>query len=277
MAVDLAWLATEFPDLDSFKPAGVGGQKEVFLVRVKSSGQPAVLKLFHVSADPERALREIQAVGDLGMCRVPRIHSSGRAQSVVGTHIWFIEQFVDGRTLEAILLGGPQALPLVRRWAEQIFETLISAEAAAIVHRDIKPANIIVDAADDAWLIDFGIARHLGLSSLTPTSAYLGPHSPGYAPPEQFTNSKAEVDTRTDLFALGVVIYECLEGVNPHTLGATTQDEVYQRMLTSDLPRLSAGAHASTALADLVQSLTRRRKTMRPASAREALEWLRES
>ena len=170
----------------------------------------------------------------------------------------------------------PSSLDL-RRWADQILETLVAAGAVGVVHRDIKPANVIIDSACDAWLIDFGIARHLGLLSVTPTSAFMGPHSPGYAPPEQFANSKLDIDSRADLFALGVTLYESLEGTNPYMAGAASVDEVLTRVASMDLPRVTARDGVSSGLADLIQSMTRRPLSQRPASAAEALEWLRES
>ena len=143
------------------------------------------------------------------------------------------------------------------------------------MHRDIKPVNIIVDTSGDAWLLDFGIARHLGMLSVTSTSAFMGPHTPGYAPPEQFTNSKREIDTRADLFALGVVLYECIEGSNPFIDGATGAAEVLTRVASTDLPRVTVRPGVSPAFADLVQSMTRRPLSQRPTSARDALDWLR--
>ncbi|MDY0340551.1 MAG: serine/threonine-protein kinase [Coriobacteriia bacterium] len=276
MAVEPAWLATEFSHLTDIQALDAGGQKEVFAAR-NVAGDRVVLKLFHATADPERAVRELNAVAGLKGSRVPEILEVGRAQSNVGEHIWFVEQFVEGETLQQRLLGGPQAPADVCRWAEEILVTLVAAQGAGIVHRDIKPANVILDTHGDAWLIDFGIARHLGLKSVTPTSWSRGPHSPGYGPPEQFENSKHEIDTRSDLFALGVVLYESIEGVNPYVVGTNSRDVVLDRVASMDLPRASVRAGVSDELADLIQSMTRRARSQRPMTAIDALEWLRES
>jgi serine/threonine-protein kinase len=276
MAVDPAWLAREFPKLGNIESLDAGGQKDVFSART-GDGDRVVLKLFHATANPERAVRELNAVAGLTDSRVPRVLEVGTARSNVGQHIWFIEEFVEGETLRKRLQHGPQSPGDVRRWAEQLLTTLVAAEAAAVVHRDIKPENVILDTKGDAWLIDFGIARHLGLESVTPTSAFRGPHSPGYAPPEQFENSKHEVDTRSDLFALGVVLFECIEGANPYLLGAANADEVLHRVASTDLPRITPQAGVSASFADLIQSMSRRPRSQRPKSASEALEWLRES
>lgn len=277
MAVDPVWLARQFAQLTDFRELGKGGQKEVFSAKDVVTGQTVVLKLFHATADPERAVRELRAVAGLDGNRVPRIVDVGTADSNVGTHVWFLEQFIDGQTLEVLLRAGSPSGARIRAWAEQLLSTLMAAEATGIVHRDIKPANVIIDGSDDAWLIDFGIARHLGLESVTPTSAPIGPHSPGYAPPEQFANSKQEVDVRTDLFALGVTLFECMEGRNPYLEGAVSPNEVLQRVASTDLPAAAVRDSMSAEFVDLIQSMTRRRKSQRPASASEALDWLQDS
>lgn len=277
MSVDPNWLAAEFKNLRDIKAIGLGGQKEVFSARDAGSGDLVVLKIFHASADPERALRELTAAAGFDGHRVPKVIGSGTATSNVGDHIWFVEEFVEGRTLTEVISAGVVDPADLRRWADQVLETLVAAEAAGVVHRDIKPANVIIDSSGDAWLIDFGIARHLGLLSVTPTSAFMGPHSPGYAPPEQFVYSKREIDTRADLFALGVTMYECLEGHNPYTQHALNRDEILTRVTSTDLPPVTMRDGISLSLVDLVQSMTRRPISQRPASAVEALEWLRES
>lgn len=277
MSIDLSWLAREFGGLRDFQRLGAGGQKEVFLAFDASSGERVVLKVFHQAADPERALRELSAVDGLDGHRVPRVLSSGVATSGVGDHTWFVEQFIEGATLADVLAGGIPDPSDVRRWAEQILATLVVAESIGVVHRDIKPANVIIDPTGDAWLIDFGIARHLGLLSVTSTSALMGPHTAGYAPPEQFGNSKHVVGARADLFALGVTMFECLEGQNPYLVGASSRDEILDRVASGDLPRVGVRAGVSPQLADLVQAMTRRALSQRPRSAAEALEWLREA
>jgi serine/threonine-protein kinase len=275
VVVDLAWLQAEFRQLENLTDLSSGGQKQVFSARRRGSGESVVLKLFHATANPGRAVRELQAVRDLRGQRVPRILDVGTAISNVGDHIYFIEQFVEGETLREITRPGVPDPPDVLKWAEQILTTLAAAEAASIVHRDIKPANVMIDPSGDAWLIDFGIVRYLGLDSFTPTAALVGPHSPGYAPPEQFLNAKREVDPHADLFALGVVLFESLEGHNPYVAGVTSPQEILIRVASMDMPRISVRPGVSDSVADLVQSMTRRPISQRPRSAADALSWLR--
>src|SRR5690606_10231964 len=102
----------------------------------------------------------------------------------------------------------------VVRLSLHTLETLAAAETANVVHRDVKPGNIISCTDGSFWLIDFGIARHLNLHSLTDSNQLWGKGTPGYAPPEQMRNAKPSIDGRSDLFALGVTIYEAASGAN---------------------------------------------------------------
>ncbi|MEO0376987.1 MAG: serine/threonine-protein kinase, partial [Cyanobacteria bacterium P01_A01_bin.17] len=157
-----------------------------------------------------------------------------------------------------------------------LLEALRSAEQKSIVHRDVKPDNIIIDTDGNAWLIDFGLARHLNLESLTATSDYFGACTPGYAPPEQFRNQKKDIDARADLFALGVTLYECIEGKNPFQDQARDVNEVIRRVEKTSLPALSKAKVGDSGFSDLVQSMTRRWPNHRLKTINEALIWIKE-
>jgi serine/threonine-protein kinase len=162
------------------------------------------------------------------------------------------------------------------RLALHVTETLVSAEAVQIVHRDIKPDNLIVDPDGCYWVIDFGLARHLGLESLTATVAAFGHVTWGYAPLEQCRNIKQEIDARADLFALGVTLYECATGSNPYREGARDALEVLRRVESRALPRLELSFSSGAEFADLVATLAQRQRIHRPQTAREAYEWITE-
>src|SRR5690606_38467780 len=95
----------------------------------------------------------------------------------------------------------------------------------------IKPENIIINNTVGTVLLDFGIARHLDLNSLTHDVALFGPLTPGYAAPEQINNEKRSISARTDLFAWGILMYEMLTGVNPFTQGCATPSEALMKTL----------------------------------------------
>ncbi len=275
MAIDLNWLQTEFPYLQSIQPLDDGGQKSVFTADHPSEGK-IVLKLFHPGANVDRAVREVEAVAAIQSPRVPRILESGTITASTGDMIWFREEFVDGQTLREKLKQGPLTAKEILRIGLHALEALLAAEECRIVHRDIKPENIIIAADGSAWILDFGLARHLDKVSLTATARPWGMGTPGYAPPEQFRNLKPDQDSRTDLFALGVTLFECAEGINPFLDGARDQFEVLHRVENILLPTITRHIDGRNELGQLILSMTRPKLSHRPATVEEALIWMRE-
>lgn len=271
--VDLTWLAHEFPDLTDLKAIATGGQKQVFAACHATEGE-VVVKLMHPGTDPARTERELAAASRVQAPRMPRIFEHGRLTTNTGTIIWFREQRIPGQALSDRIQVGPLSFHELLRLALHVSETLVAAEAVSIVHRDVKPANIIVDPQGEFWLIDFGVARHLDLESLTATAAMGGCGTVGYAPAEQCRNLKPDIDARADLFALGVTLYEAATCCNPHIEGARDQMEVIRRASTQQLPRLAPPL--SEDFADLVVTLTQPNLVHRCQTALEAYEWIRE-
>ena len=267
------WLAQHFPDLQNIQPLATGGQKEVFSATHPTDGD-VVLKIMDPSQDIERTLRELIAVTQVNSARVPAILGQGTVPSPVGDRFWFREKRIAGDTVRAHLASGPFDHTRLLRMGMHVLETLVASENVDIVHRDVKPDNLILDPSDEFWLIDFGLARHLGLDSLTATANAFGHVTWGYAPPEQCRNIKQDIDARADLFALGVTLYECAIGVNPFRDGARDVFEVLNRVETQPLPRLRLNFGAAADFADLVEALTQKRRDHRPATARAALDWM---
>jgi serine/threonine-protein kinase len=273
---DLDWLNANFPDLTDFKSLGQGGQKLVMTAHHKVDGE-VVLKIIHPRTDIETVRREILAVQKIQSPRVPRIMAYGSATTHLGPCVWIREELIKGQTVRQLLVGGPLATTSVLRLGLHMMEALERAEAARIVHRDVKPENIICDLHGTFWLLDFGIARHLVLSSLTATGLPFGKMTLGYAPPEQCRNIKSAIDSRADLFALGVTLHECGTGKNSF-FDPPPRDHIellkrVERWVLSpvDLPILERESFR-----DLVQSMTQKNRVHRPRTVKEALFWLRE-
>lgn len=276
MAINRAWLQQQFSELSSIQPLNDGGQKSVFTAIHPTYGK-IVLKLFHPGTDVQRAIREVEAVSQIQSIRVPRILKIGSKTSPTGDVIWFWEQFIDGETLRQKLAGRTFDPPEVLRLGLHVLEALDIAEKARIVHRDIKPDNIMIGSDGSAWLLDFGLARHLDRDSLTATGPFSGViGTPGYSPPEQFNNLKPDQDARTDLFALGVTLFECVEGVNPFRHNARDPFEMLRRIEQDALPKISRKMDGEGELADLILAMTRRQRNHRPATISEALSWMQE-
>ena len=157
-----------------------------------------------------------------------------------------------------------------------MLDVLAHAERIRIVHRDIKPDNIVMDSNGDFWLLDFGIARHLDMSALTPDMSVFGKFTPGYAPAEQFRNLKDDIDGRADQFALGVTVYEMSTGTNPFIDGAADWLERCKRAEVEPLPRLSLPIKDPEGFANLVDTMTKKRRDQRCPTVAEALLWAQE-
>lgn len=163
---------------------------------------------------------EAQAAGRLMHPNIVAVHEYGEANDLA----WIAMEFVDGRPLSE--LSGQQAcaLPQVLAWMRDLLAALDYSHAHGVVHRDIKPANLLVTRDGRIKVGDFGIAR-IESSTLTQTGAMLG--TPSYMSPEQFRGEA--IDSRSDLFSAGVVLYQLLTGQRPFS-GTTAA--VMQQVLT---------------------------------------------
>lgn len=235
-----------------------------------------VLKLIHPQQSPESTRREILAVNQVQSRRVPKIIAAGQIATPVGNSVWLLEQRVMGPTVREMLHTGPLSTQSLLRLGLHVLETLVSAEAVHIVHRDVKPENVVCDGNCDFWLLDFGIARHLQLQSQTATALPFGKMTMGYAPPEQCRNVKGEIDSRADLFALGVTMYECADGRHPFLHPPASPLEVLHRVESLPLVPLRFSFPAGREFWDLLDAMTKKRRDHRPRSAREAFEWMQE-
>lgn len=278
MNIDPGWLANEFRDLSGLAPLGSGGCKAVYSAIHPVDGD-VVLKIIKPVQDTEDVRREILAVEQVQSPRVPRILAHGVTNNTaLGSCYWLREQRIIGHPVDQYLRqNGPMPPHELFNIGIHVLEALVMAEAANIVHRDVKPANIIRDSSGSYWLLDFGIARHLTLDSLTATSLPFGRCTPGYAPPEQFRNMKPFISARTDLFSLGITLYECATGANPFIEGTRDQQERMRRVAKDPLPSLSLSFPGANLFCDLVSAMTQKRPDQRPTSAGYALEWIRDA
>lgn len=261
-----------FPELTNIEFLVCGGQKHVFSSTHPEYGKLA-LKVFEDGYDIERVQREVRAVNSLRLESCPRIREEGIKKIGEAGFYYFLEEFIEGEGLDKKLKSGNLTIPETIDIAFSLLKIIVDAESKSIVHRDIKPSNIIIDQEGKLWLLDYGIARHIDMDSLTNTSDVMAASTPGYAPIEQFRNRKAQIDSRTDLFAIGVTLYECLTGTNPYRVGAGNFFEILDRVETDRLPKLS-GLTKDGELEELVFTLTQPRQEHRPLNAEEAFNWI---
>ncbi len=260
------------PDIQVLRKFPDSGQKDVFLVNHKELGQ-VIFKL--VKADDKRVEREIQIVTENAFTNVPKILKVISLQDSGNEYMGVFEQYIDGVTLTEKLskksLNIKEGLALLIT----LLDLVCSLEKVGVVHRDIKPDNIICSKDGGYYLIDFGIARHLNQISLTFTQAQVGPHTPGYGAPELFQYRKREIDSRADLFSIGVVLYESLTGVHPFVTGTEIDyNEVWYKTNTT-IPRdIVIEGDKDKQLLLFIQTLMQKHITRRPPSAKKACEWL---
>lgn len=275
---DLAWLQSQFPALMNISPLGAGGQKQVFAADHATEG-PVVLKILHGPGfNIEEIRREVLAVQKVNHPRVPLVYEVGVLTTTLGQHVWFRERRIEGECLRPIIQRGPLPAQDVLRVGLHVLEVLEEVAKAQLVHRDIKPENLIRDASGSYCVIDFGLARHLDLASLTADHAPHGKGTFGYSAPEQMRNDKRAIDGRADLFALGVTMYECATGTNPFTTGVPgwNHAERQRRAENDPLPRCQLGISLASQrdFADMLSAMTQKRRDQRIPSAQEAKSWL---
>ena len=270
--MDIAEIEALFGDLSNVSELKKGGQKTVYSAESAAWG-PVVLKLMKAGT---RIDREILIVKRHGFHGVPRIYKAGDIEGHDEFSKYIIEERVIGKDLKRYLTeaGCPLPTRFVVAMMRALLGTISELEADEIVHRDIKPDNIVVDGNDRFWLLDFGIARDVRAVSLTQTNAMNGPCTPGYAAPEQVLNYQAQIDSRADLYSLGVTAYELLTGTNPfhknvdNPLGAMIQS------VTIDAKTLEIADEPTGQFAQFIKMLMNKNKTFRPPNAKVALEFL---
>ena len=190
------------------------------------------VKIIAGHVDAERARREISALERCDHPNIVRLLGTGLVQYNGREWVFFIEEFLAGGTLTAALESqGPLDLARGRLLAAAISSAIDHLANRQIVHRDIKPDNIMYRSADHPVLVDLGIARHLEATALT-ADGLLGPHTPGYAAPEQLLAERDYIDWRCDQYSLGVVLSIAMFGVHPATgapIDGSTRDFVARR------------------------------------------------
>ena len=213
--VPIAQATILFPEYTFVRALTPSAQKAAFHVR-DNQGRDLCLKIISPDYERDRLDREILAMQSLDHPNVVKLIEYTFSSKPGQQRHYIIEEFIDGRDLRQILVPGqPWTLQNAATTFSAICDGLSALKAKEIVHRDIKPENIRVRPNGSPVIIDFGLSRHLGLPDLTQTIAGAAIGTPLYFAPEQFDGTKHEIDHRTDLFALGILLYEALTGESP--------------------------------------------------------------
>ena len=195
---------------------GSGGMGTVYRAQDLKLDRYVALKFLppHLSQDEEskkRFIHEAKAASALNHPNIATIYEIDEAEG----QMFIAMEYVEGPSLQDVIVGAngrsPLPIDLAIDYAIQIAEGLSKAHAKGIIHRDIKPANILVTEDGVVKIVDFGLAKLAGATKLTKEGTSMG--TVAYMSPEQ--TQGAEVDHRTDIWALGVVLYEMLTGEPP--------------------------------------------------------------
>ncbi|MEZ4407068.1 MAG: alpha/beta fold hydrolase [Polyangiales bacterium] len=280
---------SRFDDFEVLRPIGRGGMGQVFLARDVALDRPVALKVT-ASANPtpwvrERFTREARAIARLTHPNVVGIYRVGEVQG----RPYIAYEYVSGHDLEGY--AGAMPWPEVARVGRGAASGLAAAHAAGVLHRDIKPGNVMLTDRGEVKLIDFGLAllseapeepapddasaavtlgARASALKLTVAGTVLG--TPAYIAPEVWLRERPS--ERSDLYALGVVLYRLATGAEPHAIH--DRERLARAMVDTDAPPvLSRRPDALPSLAALIDACVRRAPAARPASAaevRDALE-----
>jgi serine/threonine protein kinase/ActR/RegA family two-component response regulator len=225
------------PGYETVRVLGEGASSKVLLATHTHSGQQHALKLMKLPAQSgeqremiNRFLAEYSMLVRLAHPNVARVYEHG----LVEDYLYIGMEYLQGGDLRLDIEAG-MAPRRAQKYAGQIAAALSAIHAAGIVHRDLKPANILMRMTGEAVLADFGIAKQVG-SGLALTQENIALGTPYYMSPEQATASP--LDARSDLYALGVLLFEMLTGRPPYL--AQTSVEIMAMHVNARLPSLPA-------------------------------------
>ena len=211
---------------------GSGGMSTVYLAVDETLDREVAIKVLHREISDqedqlERFRREARAVASLSHPNLVGVIDAGDD----GGHPYIVFEYVPGETLKKrIDTSGRLGLDEAAAYAIEIGRGLACAHGARLIHRDVKPQNVLIDGEGRAKITDFGIARSLEVHGLTATGRVLG--TTDYVSPEQAMGR--EVDARTDVYSLGIVLYEMLTGDVP--FHAETQVGVAMKHVNEEVP-----------------------------------------
>ncbi|MGA7433984.1 MAG: PASTA domain-containing protein, partial [Solirubrobacterales bacterium] len=248
---------------------GSGGMADVWLADDQHLPRRVALKVLHdrFARDPEfieRFRREAESAARLQHVNIVSIFDRGQ----VGDTYYIAMSYLDGRTLRDLInlgLTPQESVAIVR----QILEAAGFAHRHGVIHRDLKPLNVIVDATGLATVTDFGIARAGGVSDLTEQGSIMG--TAHYLSPEQAQG--LEVGPESDLYSVGVVLYECLTGQVPYT-GDSAVAIAMRQMSETPYPPSAYNDSVSPALDAVVMKALEREPIARYHSAEAFIEAL---
>ncbi len=243
---------------------GRGGMGVVYKAHDLRLGRTVALKflspdLTRDSGAKERFLSEARAVSALDHPNVCTLHEIAETED---GRTYLVLAYYPGETLARKIERGPLPVEQALDLALQVARALSRAHESGILHRDVKPANVVVTERGEAKVLDFGVAKLSEATRRTLTGDSLG--TPAYMSPEAIRGEK--VDARSDLWSLGVLLYECLAGAPPFGAGGP-QTAMYAILNEPPAPLAKLRSDLPDGLVELVSRLLEKERNQRPPSA----------
>jgi hypothetical protein len=236
-----------FPGYELVKEIHRGGQGVIYQAVQKSTQRRVAIKVmkegpFAGKADQARFEREIHILGQMNHPNIVTIHDSGQA---AGCH-YFVMDYISGQPLDAWLTSRPASITEALKLFAKICEAVNAAHLRGVIHRDLKPGNIRIDENGQPYVLDFGLAKTAAspqeASVMTMTGQFMG--SLPWASPEQAEAIPGKIDIRTDVYSLGVILFQMLTGKFPYDVIGNMRD-VLDRIISAMPPRPSMVGVAS--------------------------------
>lgn len=248
---------------------GQGGMGSVYRVTDPQGGEYAAKVIYFEDGEaPElkRFRREFKVMTRLQHPTLLRAFDYGEEPGMA----YCISELVSGKTLDCFVT--PDGLPwsTIWPWVRDILEGLSCAHKAGVVHRDLKPSNIMIFEGG-VKILDFGLARQAQITAVTLTGQAMG--TPTYMAPEQVDASGTEVDVRSDLYSLGIILYELLSG-SPPFVAAQLQEVIAMHLTQPPAPLSSKVCSLPAGLEVAVATLLAKKQANRYATAERVLEVL---
>jgi predicted Ser/Thr protein kinase len=216
-----------------------GGQGVIYQALQESTKRKVAIKVmregpFAGPGDRARFDREISILSQLNHPNIVAIHDTGQ---VTGVH-YFVMDYVRGQPLDVYMAGGKRTVAETLRLFAKICHAVNAAHLRGVIHRDLKPGNIRIDENGEPHVLDFGLAKVAATdteaSAMTMTGQFVG--SLPWAAPEQAEGLPSKIDTRTDVYALGVILYQMLTSKLPYEVGGNIRD-VLDRIMRAEPTR----------------------------------------